>query len=179
MLPVMLAVMLVAPSVQAMGLALQGGRFTPSGSVRGLLDSQWQLGVRALVPPFTPLGVIPGEGLALDLGVDWAVQDVSRASTDGLATKRANVTAIYRYTVPVDETVALYAGMGGRASVLWGAMSEELKSGSLWNHLRGALSVTGGLDWMFAPGLCVDLRASYGVLGFTAWEATGGLLLMF
>ena len=150
-----LAAWLAASSAQAMGLALQGGRFTPSGSMRGLLDSQWQLGVRALVPPLTPLGVLPVDGLALDLGVDWAVQDVSRASSEGLATKRANVTALYRYTVPVDERVALYAGLGGRASVLWGSMPEELRSGSLWNHLRGALSVTGGLDWMVAPDLCL------------------------
>ncbi|MFM2151662.1 MAG: hypothetical protein RL199_97 [Pseudomonadota bacterium] len=171
--------LLAASSAQAMGLALQGGRFTPSGSMKGLLDSQWQFGVRALVPPLTPLGVIPSDGLGLDLGVDWAVHDVSRASTEGLATKRANITAIYRYTVPVDESVALYAGLGGRASVLWGSMSDELKSGSLWSHLRGALSVTGGLDWMLVPGLCFDARLSYGVMGFTAWEATGGLLLMF
>ena len=175
----LVAALLMTSTAKAIGLALQGGRFTPSGSVRGLMDSQWQAGVRLLLPPWTPLGVVPGEGLALDLGVDWAVQDVSRASTDGLATKRANVTAVYRYTVPVDETVALYAGLGGRASVLWGEMSEELRSGSLGNHLRGALSVSGGLDWMVAPGLCLDGRVSYGVLGFTAWEATGGLLLLF
>jgi len=173
------AALLLAPEpATAIGFGLQAGRFTPTGDVRRLLDSQWQAGVRLLVPPWTPLGTIPGDGLALDLGWDFALADVSRASTDGLATKRTNLTALYRATAPVTQDLALYAGFGGRASVLWGDMSAELRSGSLWNHLRGALSATAGFDWALAQGLFVDGRVSYGVLGFSAWEATAGLLVV-
>jgi len=167
-----------ASSARAVGIGLTAGLYTPTGDAAQLLSSQWQGGVRLLLPPLSPLGVLPVPGLALDLGVDFAMAEGLQRTLEQLPTRQANLTALYRLTIPLGQSFAVYAAAGARINGLWGEMSTQLRDGSLWQHLRGAVVAGGGLDLSLAPGLVLDLRAATGLAGFEAWQADIALILM-
>ena len=161
---------------QLAGFGVQGGLFTPTNSAKNLINSEWQLGLRLLLPPVTPIGTLNIGGLNLDVGVDLGVGAAKQLSSTNLNTQMVNVTAVYRYTFPIGQSTLMYLGLGGRMTTAWGELTKEYAKGSLWGHLRGEMSAAGGLDYVVAPSTLLDLKMSYGLFGFTSWEATLGLL---
>ncbi len=160
------------------GIGIQGGLYTPTGDAKNLVDSQWQVGARFLLPPISPIGVLRVPGLMLDVGFDLSLAEAKQLTAENFDTKQLNMTAVYRYTIPLGTSFAAYVGLGGRVTAVWGEMSQQLREGNLFEHLRGAMSIAGGLDYMITPGIALDARVGYGLFGMTSWEATGGLLLM-
>lgn len=174
---VALLLAVLAPKAQALGgFGLQGGLYTPTNKARDLLNSEWQVGLRALLPPVSPLGVINVQGLSLDVGLDLGVKQAKQIAAINFDTQLLNLTAIYRLTIPLGDSAAVYLGLGGRVSAVWGELSKDLRDGSLFGHLRGSMAACGGLDYALSPGMFLDARLGYGVFGFTSWEAMGGLL---
>lgn len=173
--------MLVSASLPAralVGVGLQAGLYTPTAEARNLIDAQWVLGARLLLPPISPFGILSSRALHLDVGVDLALDKARQLTTENLDTQLLNVTAVYRYSMPLGESLLAYVGLGGRVSAVWGELSQQLRDGSLLGHLRGSMSLHGGLDYVIAPGVLIDARLSTGIFGFTSWEGMAGLLFV-
>jgi hypothetical protein len=169
---------LAAPA-GALVVGVQAGLYSPTKNAKQLLNSEYQVGLRFLLPPLTPLGVIPIDGLNLDLGVDLGLGAAKQLSVNNLDTQVVNVSTVYRYTFPFSESILLYFGLGARLTTVWGELSKDLASGSLLGHLRGSFDATAGLDYLLGPATLLDLRVGYGIFGFTSWEATAGLMVGF
>jgi hypothetical protein len=168
---------MAAPRARAFtGLGLQGGLYTPTNEARDLLDAQWVLGLRLVLPPYSPIGLLNSRSLHLDLGLDLSLDKAKRVTLENLDTQLLNLTVMYRYSLPVSQSLLLYAGLGGRVSAVWGELSQTLRDGSLFGHLRGAMTACGGVDYVIPPDKMVDLRVSTGILGFTSWEVMLGFL---
>jgi hypothetical protein len=167
-----------APKARAVSaIGAQAGLYTPTREARDLIDAQWVLGLRFLLPPYSPIGLLQSRSLHLDLGLDLALDKARQLTVENLDTQLFNLTAVYRYSIPIGSSGLAYVGLGGRVSAVWGELSQGLRDGSLFGHLRGSMSVCGGIDYALTPGLLLDVRLSTGILGFTSWEAMAGLLL--
>lgn len=172
--------LLWAPRADALiGIGVQAGLYTPTNEARDLIDAQWELGLRFVLPPYSPIGLLSSRALALDIGIDLALDKAKQLTRENFDTQLLNLTAVYRYTVPLGQSIYVYAGLGGRLSAVWGELSQALSDGSLFGHLRGSMALSGGADFVLTPGVLLDVRMSYGVFGFTSWEAMGGLLFGF
>lgn len=168
---------IMTPRAQALtALGLQGGLYTPTQEARDLLDAQWVLGLRLILPPYSPIGLLPSRSLHLDVGLDLSLDKATRVTLENLDTQLLNLSIVYRYSLPVSQSLLLYAGIGGRVSAVWGELSQTLREGSLFGHLRGAMTACGGIDFVIPPDKMIDLRVSTGILGFTSWEVMLGFM---
>lgn len=175
------AIAALAPSVPAqaaLGIGIHGGVTTPTADARALLDQELQLGVRLLLPPYTPIGRLPIRNLALDLGLEAPVGLLRRFRPDDFETHPVSFSAVYRYGFGIAPGVAPYLGLGARVTTLLGDVPSHIRGGLLFGRMAGSLGAVGGLSWVVRRGMFLDARVSSGLFGTTYWEATGGLLFL-
>lgn len=160
---------------------VHGGLYTPTRDYKDLLAQEWQVGVRTILPPY-PLHFLDVKMLHLDLSLDMGLAAVRALDARTADAQRVNLTSVWRYSVPFGDTQQWwwYLGAGVRLSTLWGDLRGEVRDGNLFGLFTGSVQATTGFTRWLGAGrkAAFDIRAGYGILGFTSWEASAGLLFV-
>lgn len=163
----------------SVGIGLQAGYTAPTKNARDLLEQEVQLGIRFLLPPYTPFGLIPLPLLMLDLGIDMPARAFGNLGGETAGSQMVNIGALYRFNLPIARQTLLFFGAGARVSTLIGFIPEAISDLLYFGRVTGGINVAGGASVLLGRQILLDIRIGYGIFGFEYFEATGGLLLFF